>query len=169
MERPQSQAKGEYILYYTIRSSETLWKHCLDLARKTNMKILRIGSNVIRSQFKKTEGVEYICDPGPAEWLYLVHNAAYVVTNSFHGTAFSVNYRKNFYVEFSSLTNSRLSNIVNLLGLEDRVMCDGMEIVPSATDYTKTESVLPGLVEDSVEYLRSALTHAAIKQEGHHA
>lgn len=168
-EKRQSQAKGEYILYYTIRSSRTLWKHCLDLARKTNMKILRIGSNMISSQFKKTYGVEYVCDAGPAEWLYLVRNASYVVTNSFHGTAFSVNFRKNFYVEFSSFTNSRLSNIVNLLGLEERVLWEGMEISPSSTDYSKTESVLPQLVEESTAFLIEALKDAAMKQEEYHA
>ena len=41
----------------------------------------------------------------------MLHHARYVFTNSFHGTAFSINYRKDFYVEFSSLTNSRLEPV----------------------------------------------------------
>lgn len=168
-ERVYSQAKGEYILYYTIRSSRSLWMHCLELAKKTNMKILRIGSNVISKQFLKEDGVEYVCDIGPDQWLYLIHNASYVVTNSFHGTAFSVIYRKNFYLEFSSFTNSRLSNIVSLLGLKDRVLSDGVEITPSATDYSKTEKVLPELKAESMAFLENALKCAVLKQKGQYA
>lgn len=165
-EKIQPQAQGEYILYYTIRSSHTLWKHCLDLAKKTNMKILRIGANMITKHLKKTDGVEYICDASPAQWLYLVRNARYVVTNSFHGTAFSVNYRKDFYVEFSSLTNTRLSNIVSLLGLQERVLSEGVQIVPSSVDYSKTEEVLPLMKKTSVAFLEQALTAAAEKNGG---
>jgi len=168
-ENVHSQARGEYILYYTVHSSHTLWKHCLELAKKTNMKILRIGSNVISKQFKKMDGVEYVSDIGPAQWLYLVRNASYVVTNSFHGTAFAINYRKNFYVEFSSATNSRLSNIVKLLGLEDRVLLENADIIPASIDYTKTEKALTELKDRSVTFLDEALKSAAVKQKGCHA
>ena len=168
-EKVCSQADGGYILYYTVHSSPDLWKHCKDLAKKTNMKILRIGSNVISKQFRKDKGVEFACDIGPAQWLYLIRNASYVVTNSFHGTAFSINYRKNFYVEYSSKTNSRLSNIVNLLGLEDRVLREGKEIVPGPVDYSKTEIALPKLKEGSMDFLKEALKRAFLKWEENHA
>lgn len=160
-EQVHPQAKGEYILYYTVRSSRTLWRHCLELAKKTNLKILRIGSNVISKQFKKNENADFVCDVSPAQWLYLVHNARYVVTNSFHGTAFSVNYRKDFYVEFSSLTNSRLSNIIRLLSLDNCVLKENVQIAPAVTDYGKAEAVLPKMKEDSIAFLRKALKKAA--------
>ena len=159
-EQAHPRATGDYILYYTIRSSQTLWKHCLELAKKTNMKILRLGSNVISKHLKKTDGVEYICDVSPGQWLYLVHNARYVVTNSFHGTAFSVNYRKDFYVEFSSLTNTRLEHITNVLGLQQRVLCEDAEITPSFVNYAKTEEVLPKLKRQSLMFLEQALQEA---------
>lgn len=164
-EQPHPQAKGAYILYYTVRSSKTLWKHCLSLARKTNMKILRVGSNVVSKYLKKVDGVEDVCDIGPGQWLYLMRNASYVVTNSFHGTAFSINYGKNFYVEFSSATNSRLSNIVKLLGLEDRVVYEDTDIAASAADYGVTAAVLPQMKAESLAFLADALHSARMKQE----
>ncbi len=164
-EKSHPQAAGEYILYFTVHNSKKLWKYCMDLARKTNMKILRVGSNIISKQFKKQKGMEYVCDIGPAQWLYLVRNASYVMTNSFHGTAFSIIFRKNFFVEFSSLTNSRLSNIVKLMGLEARVLQGDREITPSATDYSKTEAVLPELISESVAFLETALKNSTLKQE----
>lgn len=151
-------AKGDYILYYTVRSSESLWQYCLDLAKKCNLKILRIGSNMISRHFKGNDTVTYVCDISPDEWLYLLHHARYVVTNSFHGTAFAINYRKDFFVEFSSLTNSRLSNIVNLLGLEDQVVKKERSELPLTTDYSWAEKVLPELKAESLCFLQEALT-----------
>ena len=129
------------------------------------MKILRVGSNVVSKYLKKVDGVEDVCDIGPGQWLYLMRNASYVVTNSFHGTAFSINYGKNFYVEFSSATNSRLSNIVKLLGLEDRVVYEDTDIAASAADYGVTAAVLPQMKAESLAFLADALHSARMKQE----
>ena len=156
MERPHPAAKGEYILYYTIRSSHSLMKKCRELSKKTGLKIVVVGGNFVKRMRNSDPMVDYAVDVSPEEWLYLVRNARYVVTNSFHGTAFSVNFRKDFYVEFSSLTNSRLAQITKALGLEDRIVGD-TELIPSAADYSVAEDVLRDLCKESWEYLSSAL------------
>ena len=156
-EKAHPSAKGEYILFYTVRTAnDTLWRYCRNLAKKCNLKILRIGGNIITKKTKNENGVEYICDASPEEWLYLVHNAKYVVTNSFHGTAFAINYRKDFFVEFSSLTNSRLSQIVNMLGLEAQIVKGEEAVLPLKTDYSHTEKVLPQLRMESLRFLQQA-------------
>lgn len=157
--------KGDYILYYTVRSSASLWQYCTNLAQRHNLKILRIGSNVISRNKKRNDMVEYVCDVSPGEWLYLVHHARCVVTNSFHGTAFSINYRKDFYVEFSSLTNSRLTHIINTLGLENQVVSSVEPSLSIKTDYTKTAQVLPLIREESRNYLEQALADAFERYE----
>ena len=158
-EKEHPAAVGEYILYYTVRSSQSLWKYCLELAQKRNIKILRIGSNFISKRIKAENNVEYVCDVSPGEWLYLIHHANCVVTNSFHGTAFAINYRKDFFVEFSSLTNSRLSNIVDLFGLEKQVVGNADSDYFSEVDYSKTEIILPEMQKASLEYLKRALAN----------
>lgn len=158
-------AKGDYILYYTVRSSESLWKYCLNLAEKCNMKILRIGSNMISRHLKGSDKVTYVCDISPDEWLYLIHHARYIVTNSFHGTAFAINYRRDFFVEFSSLTNSRLSNIVKLLGLEGQVVKNERSELPMTTDYSCAEKILPEMKAESLRFLKRALTDASGEYE----
>ncbi len=144
---------GDYILYYTIRNSKTLKDFCMNLSKKTGLKVVIVGGNFIQKIRNKT--VEYACDITPNQWLYLIHNAKYVVTNSFHGTAFSINYRKDFYVEFSSYTNSRLEHITRILGLEDRRLENVQEILP--IDYTRTNEILPALQSESMNYLKNAL------------
>lgn len=157
VEKKCTPVNGEYILYYTIRSSDTLFKHCKELSQKTGLKILVVGGNFLTKIKNKDKNIVYVPDIGPAQWLFLMRNARYIVTNSFHGTAFSINYKKDFYVEFSSFTNSRLSHIVSTLGFESRVL--GAEplsdIIPC--DYTCSDRVLPELKKSSMDFLIKAL------------
>ena len=160
IEKPHPLAKGDYILYYTIRSSENLWRQCKALSKKTGLKIIRVGGNAIKRIKNREDMIDYASDLSPSEWLSLVHNARYVVTNSFHGTAFSIIYHKDFYLEFSSLTNSRLKQITELAGLEGRVLKDGVEIVPSSIDYISVDERLSGIKIKSSDYLKNALSEA---------
>lgn len=86
--------------------------------------------------FRKGKGIEnlslndkeapelFVIDPG--EFLYMIKNAAYVLTNSFHAVAFSIKFNKEFYV-FDRKENgvagmfSRIETIAKLFGLENRV------------------------------------------------
>jgi len=56
---------------------------------------------------------------GPSEWLWLVQNADAVITDSFHGTAFSIIYNRPF---ISIFRDGRKSTLLNLLGLSDRLI-----------------------------------------------
>lgn len=67
-----------------------------------------------------------VLDAGPKEFLGLFKNAAMVCTDSFHGTVFSVNFKKEFVCFSSSKNsegsvNSRLYNILSKLGLTARL------------------------------------------------
>lgn len=156
MEKAHPAARDAYILYYTIRRSAKLWSRCKELAMNTGLKIVVVGGNPLKIRNDKYHQIEYAVDISPEEWLYLLHHAQYVVTNSFHGTAFSVNYRKNFYVEFSSLTNSRLEQITQTLGLTDRVVREG-PLSGAETDYTIADQVIPKMRRNSLSYLKDAL------------
>ena len=156
LEQPYVSASEDYILYYTIVSSKTLWNKALALSQKTGLKLVVVGGNWLKKHKKHNAQVEYAVDIGPRQWLYLVHHARYVVTNSFHGTAFSINYRKDFYVEFSSKTNSRLAQIAGDLELMDHVVGEA-PLKPIAVDYSTAERVLPLMRQASWDYLKQAL------------
>ena len=158
LETPHHLGNGDYILYYTVCGSESLFEYCRRLSAETGMRIVVIGGNRMRNMKKRDSMLSYAVDISPSEWLYLIHHARYVVTNSFHGTAFSVNFRKDFYVEFSSATNSRLEHITDVLGLKDRIVSDGMVAIPSKCDYSVANEVLPILRGNSVKYLENALS-----------
>lgn len=75
----------------------------------------------------------------PAKWLWLMRNASYVVTNSFHGTAFSLNYEKKFFVDISdnlSTLSSRITRLLSLTGQENRLIGHGAEeAIDTEIDY----------------------------------
>ena len=156
LERPHPAAKQPYILYYTIRSSASLWNQCREFAKKKGLRIVVVGGNLLRQLKQKDKNIVYAMNIGPEEWLYLVHHAQYVVTNSFHGTAFSVNFHKDFYLGMSSLTNSRLHQIVDTLELGDRVIGDN-NWSDETIDYESVEQRLSPLRLSSLAYLKNAL------------
>lgn len=96
-------------------------------------------------------------DIGPAKFLWYMKNAEVVCTNSFHGTALSIIYRKEFYCVYGS--NARISNLLQDLALESRHV--DMESVDKETnnkiDYEAVDVKLDIYISDSMNYLKGAL------------
>ena len=157
LEQYHPYSEEEYILYYTVSSSRSLMRMCMEFAEKTNKKVIVVGGNEWKKLRNKDERLKYACDLSPGQWLNLLHHADYVVTNSFHGTAFSIHYQKDFFLEFSSNTNSRLEQIVRISGLEDRVVTSGIPEKSQRIDYASVVRLLGPYRETSVDYLRDSI------------
>ena len=146
--------KKEYVLFYTIKPSPALRAFAQRLADEQGLILVTIGGRA-RDKFNPKKHSAF--GVGPAEFLGLISNAKYVVTNSFHGTAFSVIYRKNFYVEYSTDTNSRLINLIEGLELSECVADSKSAPQPIDIDYSKAEILLNKQVEQSMDYLKSVI------------
>ena len=74
------------------------------------------------------KGHDQGADLGPKEFLYYMDNAEFIVTNSFHGTVFSVIFQKEFYVEIENKKqrNVRIEDMLKELeiGGSDINKCD---------------------------------------------
>ena len=83
---------------------------------------------------------------GPEEWLGYIKNAEYVVTNSFHGTVFSILFNKKFFSEVSAKVNpstSRLKSLLRMFDLENRTIEQFTEeTMKEELDSTAIDSVL---------------------------
>lgn len=72
---------------------------------------------------------------GPRQWLTRIHNAKYVVTDSFHGLAFSIIFNKNFYVLCADKKKfTRIDSLLKLLGLSDRYIISLEDLKIRAVD-----------------------------------
>lgn len=146
MSDPMIHGSG-YIFVYTVFNSDALWDFAEQLSQKTGLPIKTISY----SRFHK-RNAEYSFTAGPAQWLSYMLGADYVVTNSFHGMAFSVNFQKQFFYELppaSSGVSSRLADMAEKYGLQGREI--GRAVVDAAVDW---QSVARKLDEDR----RSSMT-----------
>ena len=135
---PTKYSKGKYVLVYMLVNSKSLMDFALKLGKEKNLPVVCIGNG--RAQ------VTYASDIGPREFVKLFDKAEYVVTNSFHGTAFSINFNKNFFVELHNMKNSRnsrMEEVLNLFGLSGRLIINGeCAEKDTAVDYSHVNAVL---------------------------
>ena len=101
---------------------------------------------------------------GPAEFISLIKNAAYVCTDSFHGTVFSVLYNKEFYTfeRFSKNElgnqNTRIYSILEKLQLTNRIFRQNSKPdFVNRIDYGRVNQLVEELRERSLEYLTSSM------------
>lgn len=114
-----------YLLCYFLGSANKPWKSVERIAKllKLEIVVIPVHPKDYGRRFKVINGV------GPMEFLDLFENANFICTDSFHGTVFSVINEKAFvaYKRFSdkknTSQNSRIYNILSLLGLESQLYC----------------------------------------------
>lgn len=147
-----------YVLIYELSDIPYIKQVAMYISEKTGMPIVRICKNA--SPEDKEDEILNIIDAGPAEFLYLFDKAGYVVTNSFHGTAFSVNFGKQFYtvIPLGKSNNSRQKSILKLMGCEERMLTEGREM--PAIERLDTDRILGRLEEErqkSINFLKNAI------------
>jgi len=92
---------------------------------------------------------------GPSEWLYVLDHADYVVTDSFHGAAFSIIFHKNLLVSMASSTNSRLRTLLHTFELDNRTI--GAVLPEDKIDYNIVQKIMIKKREESLGFLRNAI------------
>lgn len=153
----------KYILLYVLHPSTYITELAKVMSEKYGYKIVRICREAVAEDADSS--IINIIDAGPGEFLYLFSHASFVLTNSFHGTAFSVNFEKPFFSVVSSKknNNSRLESLLNLLHLQDRLVVDGTPIENlklEPFDYTEASALLTAERAKSVSYLTSSINYS---------
>lgn len=143
-----------YILTYYLRKLPP--PEIKDLSRKLNLPVINIWD--VRNYW------HYIT--GPEEFIYLFANATLVYTNSFHGSAFSILFRRPFvnreYIrdDFGQKMSLRIIGLVKMFGLEDRIAQreNKFEVENLLNpNYNVRDKTLPEWREKSLKFLAEAL------------
>lgn len=153
--------KEKYLLVYivTIKPCDYVLELARHIAKQNNLKIVRICRDAYPERSGKD--VQEILTAGPSDFVGLFARAEYVVTNSFHGTVFSVNFSKPFYsvIKSQHSTNSRLTSILQKLGLESRIVpVDSPLPQISDIDYTQSAEKLTNERQHSLEFIRKVFS-----------
>lgn len=154
----------KYILVYQIHNDPKLSGYAKRLAKHTGMELLRVNPMLHQA----LRGGKFICSPDLSEFLSLVANASCIVTDSFHGTCFSINFGKQF-IEIlpNNATGTRNQSILELTGLSDRILCDfnDYSLVDKVINYSKVNELLEVERRKSLEVIRSMIQNSSfIKQ-----
>ena len=149
--------KGGYIFVYTLFQNEKLNEFVEKLSKEKNLPVVTINRRKIYSAEKQSFAG---CDP--KKFVELIANADYVVTNSFHGTAFSVNFSKNFIIFKNSARNSRITDMLSMLGIADRAVfdTDAEMLKMPEIDYSLVQKKLQYERETSINYIKTVLERA---------
>lgn len=142
-----------YILLYVRRYNKAMEEYTEKLAEKLNCKIVEISLRAINAD--KGHIMRY--DSGVEEFLSLTKYAECVVTNSFHGAIFGIQMHRLIRVFSREQADTKIDELLGLLGLTEFKMITGKEIVPENIDYDRVEQVLNRKRKESLEYLRTAL------------
>lgn len=161
---PVKEIADEYVLLYFLGDNPEMKKAAKHYASAKGLRVVSIMSSESNAD-DSPYADEILTGKGPEQFLNLIRNAACVFTDSFHGFAFSVINEKQVYVTYrvrkgTQSRNSRIDNIVEKFGLEDRLIKDPAalgSVKDSEIDYAAVREKLAALRQDSLSFLESAL------------
>lgn len=153
----QTEKPRRYILVYMLYdlNNMKIINFIEDLSHKCELPIVYIGKN----RFFHLKNTIQLNEVGPLQWVDLFLHAEYVVTNSFHGTAFAINFNKELYAGMLEPSerpaNNRLRSVLNLFSLQDRVIGSNTEQIDNITeiDWQNVNSILEKERYKSNEYI----------------
>lgn len=148
-----------YILLYSLQGVR-IHREWMALANSVS---LRLGIPVLSiSPFcaRSSRFVTPIYDAGPLDILDLFANASLVLTDTFHGTLFSIHFSKNFVAFEPGRDDPRIKDVLRRVGLLERIAHDpdrGLELAEIPIDYAASDALKSKEIAQSEEYLRTAL------------
>lgn len=147
--------RQKYLLIYQVNKNWAFDAYAQRLAKKMGLKLVRLAYDY-HHIFKKGH---LVCCPKVEEWLSLFYYADFVLTDSFHGTAFSINFNRQFAVVYPKKYSTRLSSLIKLTGLERRVVEDfnDFSITEQRIDYEPVNRFLREEKIRAKRFLKEAL------------
>ncbi len=151
---------GKYILCYFLGHRTYYRAFAKQLSKQLGLPLVFLPVSYV--DFSQDKSLQW--EAGPKEFLGLIDNAEVILTDSFHGSIFSINFNKNFYsfvkhTGLRAMDNMRIFDILERMDLIDRFISeynDGI-IDYQPIDYSHTNELLTVERKVSKEYLMTIL------------
>lgn len=152
--------KEKYLLVYSVETKEqNRVIECVaeKIAKERNLKIVGVYYGGAYGRMKCCDYNHHYATPDV--FLSLMYYADYVVVSSFHGTAFSVNFNKEFITVMPDRFNSRVLNLLTKINATDRIVKTADYDLNSVKplDYEQINEILCKEREDSVSLLKQMI------------
>lgn len=151
--------KKDYIFMYSITMHKDFIAAVCAISKRTGLPVITVFSG--KGSFRGVgNGIKISKNSSPNDFLSLVRDAKLVLTDSFHGTAFSVIYRKNFYSfceEDEKNQDVRIATLLGNINLKNRILFYNhydKENYLEKIDYSIVQPLLDNFKSSSIDYLR---------------
>ena len=150
--------KGKYVLVYQIHNDPNLNSYAKKFAKHVGLPLYRVSAYM--HHFNRGGKFKYC--PDVKEFLVMIKNCSHFITDSFHGTAFALNFNKNF-IEIlpNNKTGSRNQSILQLTGLTNRIVTDyeDFSIADNSIDYREVNAIFNIERNKSISLLKEMIEH----------
>lgn len=150
--------KGEYILYYCLGNNKNNYKIAKKIAKQLKKELKVVPTDILDYKKEKIENC------GPEEFLKLIYNAYMVITDSFHGTIFSINFNIPFitfkrFKDNKLSQNSRIYNILKKVNLENRIYDNNIKyfLENPSIDFSHSNQVITIERNKSIDFLQKSI------------
>jgi hypothetical protein len=143
-----------YILIYRLGANNEIYKDAYQLAKNTGKKIIEITTNYITALKNKHKTLTMT---GIDQFITLFMYADYILTNSFHGVAFSIIFNKQFCSYYIKNGNERIADLLSDLSLSDRQVSSAFGVFEKMIDYDHINVLLEQKREEADVYLKNCV------------
>lgn len=144
---------GRYVLVYQLHNNPVLSDYAVRFAHYVGLPLYRVSPTF--HQFWR--GGKFVYLPDLGDFLSYIKNSTYMVTDSFHGTAFALNFNRQF-IEIlpNNKTGSRNQSILQLTDLQNRIVTDygDLSIAERKIDYARVNAILAEERRKSMEIMK---------------
>jgi len=159
----QPKIKNKYLFCYSLNNNNELIRYAIEICKNHGLSLVIISDDKL---LDNNINIINASDSGPMEWLGLIQNSDYVITDSFHGTVFSILFQKQFYSyvkkdNAEGNCGTRLESLLNQLSLENRLINNlniDKDINNESIEYININKNVDMLRRASKEYLKKALS-----------
>lgn len=145
----------DYILSYQLNRSNQYTKYLKKCAQTLHLKVIHIRAR------KDTTFENGICmtSPSPEELLSLFKHAKYVLTDSFHATAFSTIFHRDFMVILPPRFSSRITDFLAMIDQRQRIVTDfhNYSYYNTKVDFSIVDNIINKKREETMRFLERAI------------
>ena len=153
----QDKMPSNYILIYQLHNNAQMMEYAYRLAERTGLKLITMSSTV---QHLAHRGSTHIFVPSLSEWLGYIKNTRFMITDSFHGTAFAINFNTQFINILPEGTATRNQSILEMTGLQNRIATNYQDFsyFENQINYCNVNNIIREKREESIRILKNMLS-----------
>ncbi len=142
----------EYVYCYAVLENSEMISFAKKIADKYNIKLV-----VERAWILQEEDYIQVANSGPSEFLNWINNSSFVVTNSFHGTVFSLLFHKSFFSFYENGKNVRIDDLLESLDLKQRHSESINKEITEINNWDDIDMRIGDLRADSIKFIQYSL------------